>query len=201
MRIEPITRPDPGRLRPSLRLTTSCVGLGLWLSGVLWLIFHYFLQRQTDFGLHPHPMEFWWRASHGFFGFLALWTMGFVWGTHVIGAWKSGRLKVSGGILCGLLVWLGGSGYPLYYLGNERLLTAVTLLHWSVGIVVPIPFLIHRLAGMRSGWGGRAKEVVKIQRDGRLARPAEIQFFTVSFPGQISFRPFNRTMAIDKGAT
>ncbi|MTJ81593.1 MAG: hypothetical protein F8N37_11310 [Telmatospirillum sp.] len=112
----------------------------------MWLVFHSFLQRQTDFGLHPHPFEFWWRAAHGLFGFISLWAAGFFWGTHILGAWKSGHHRATGSVLFGLLVWLSGTGYLLYYLGSERLLTTVALLHWSVGLLLPIPFLIHRFA-------------------------------------------------------
>ena len=37
----------------------------LWLSGVLWLLFHYFLQRTGTFGNEPHALEPWWLRLHG----------------------------------------------------------------------------------------------------------------------------------------
>lgn len=146
MRVWSIKSQNPVYLLRSSRLATYCIGSGLWLSGVLWLIFHYFLRRQTEFGLHPHPMEFWWRAAHGLFCFASLWTMGFLWKAHIVGAWRSGRHRGSGGVLLSLLAWLSVTGYLLYYLGNEQLLTAVVLLHWSVGVAIPIPFAIHCLS-------------------------------------------------------
>lgn len=132
------------RLSAARRSITYGVGAGLWLTGVLWLIFHYFMQRQTDFGAQPHPLEFWWRASHGFFGFASLWTFGLLWGAHIVGAWKSRRHRLSGGLLFGILVWLTGSGYLLYYLGSDELISTVSLLHWSVGLILPVPFIVHR---------------------------------------------------------
>ncbi len=143
----------PARLPRSLRSTIYGVGAGLWLTGVLWLVFHYFLQQQTEFGPHPHPLEFWWRAAHGFFAFASLWTLGLLWGAHIVNAWKSGQRGISGIILLGVLAWLIGSGYLLYYLGNEQLLTAVTLAHWCAGIVLPALFIIHRLTSRRRAHG------------------------------------------------
>lgn len=133
------------RLHPARRWLTYGVGIGLWTTGVLWLVFHYFLAQQTAFGPAPHPLEFWWRAAHGFFGFASLWTFGLLWSAHIVGAWKSGRHRVSGGAVFVLLAWLIGSGYLLYYLGSDEVIADVSLLHWSVGLVLPVPFLIHRL--------------------------------------------------------
>jgi hypothetical protein len=33
-----------------------------------------------------------------------------------------------------------------YYLGNDRLIAATALLHWSVGLAAPLAFLLHRFA-------------------------------------------------------
>src|SRR5512139_106729 len=32
----------------------------LWLSGALWLAFHYFFRIEGEFGPKPHPLEAWW---------------------------------------------------------------------------------------------------------------------------------------------
>lgn len=127
----------------NLRLNIGIVGSGLWLSGVLWLVFHYFLQRQTDFGLHPHPLEFWWRAAHGLFGFAAVWTFGLLWGRHVVEAWASGRHRRSGGLLVGVLILMSLSGYLLYYLGGDQMIANVSLIHWGLGIALPFLFWLH----------------------------------------------------------
>ena len=54
----------------------SLVGTGLWLSGGLWLIFHYFMRPVGEFGPEPHALEPWWLALHGFFAFLSLTVIG-----------------------------------------------------------------------------------------------------------------------------
>jgi hypothetical protein len=135
---------DPIRLSATRRAIIYGVGAGLWLTGVAWLVFHYFLQRQTEFGTQPHPLEFWWRVAHGFFGFASLWTFGLLWGAHIVGAWQSRRHRLSGGLLFAILVWLIGSGYLLYYLGSDEAISTVSLLHWTVGLLLPIPFVVHR---------------------------------------------------------
>lgn len=142
------------RLTTARRWTVYGVGLGLWLTGVLWLVFHYFLQRQSDFGTQPHPLEFWWRAAHGFFGFASLWTFGLLWGVHVVKGWKIRRHRLSGGVLFAVVFWLIASGYLLYYVGNDQALSTLALLHWAAGLALPLPFVVHRTLRVRSLWRG-----------------------------------------------
>ncbi len=144
MGIEALLHRSPVRLPTSRRLVVYCVGFGVWCTGALWLFFHYLLQRQTEFGEQPHPLEFWWRAAHGFFGFASVWTFGLIWGAHVVAGWKSGRRRVSGIILFAILVFLTATGYLLYYLGGDELIATVSLMHWTTGVVLPIAFFAHR---------------------------------------------------------
>jgi hypothetical protein len=122
-------------------------GAGIWLTGALWLLFHYFLASDGPFGPTPHPLEFWSRAAHGAFGFASLWVFGMLWGSHVVEGWRSRRRRWSGSLAFALFAWLVASGYLLYYLGNDGLISAVSLLHWSIGLATPLPFLLHRFAG------------------------------------------------------
>lgn len=110
------------------------VGTGLWLSGGAWLIFHYFLVQNGEFGPTPHPLEPWWLKAHGAFAFAALWSFGLLWGIHIVNGWAVHRRRRSGGLLVGTLTWLVLSGYLLYYLSDERLRPIVSLLHWGVGL-------------------------------------------------------------------
>ena len=65
-----------------LRLASRHRGLAyatfaaIWFTGILWLIFHYFLQRQGEFGAEPHPLEAWWLRLHGAVAFVVLWLAG-----------------------------------------------------------------------------------------------------------------------------
>jgi hypothetical protein len=145
------------RHRPTARLThrrrhaVHMVGLGVWLSGATWLLFHYFAPSGGEFGATTHPLEPWALKLHGAFAFAALWICGLLWGVHIVNGWSTRLRRGTGGALFGALAWLILSGYLLYYLGDETLRPAVSLLHWTIGLAVPIAFIAHRLAPRRHG--------------------------------------------------
>ena len=139
-------RVRPPRLASEQRLSVYAVGFGLWTTGAAWLLLHYFLAQETPFGPSPHPLEFWSRAAHGAFGFAALWLFGMLWGTHIVDGWRSLRRRWSGAAMFVIFAWLVVSGYLLYYLGGEQTLAVTTVLHWSIGLLCPLPFLLHRFA-------------------------------------------------------
>lgn len=132
------------RLTHPIRLTLYVISIGLWLTGALWLVFHYFMVQQTAFGPSPHPLEHWWLSLHGLFGFLTLWMFGWLWGRHIIWGWKAKRHRVTGGLLFLLLLLLVLSGYFLYYPPSDGSLPIIAVLHWSIGLSLVIPFLLHR---------------------------------------------------------
>lgn len=135
---------EPVRQTAKRRLLIYGIGLGLWSSGTLWLVFHYFMREQGEFGPAPNPLEHWWLAAHGLFAFAALWLLGLLWGKHIVGAWKTGRQRISGGLLFGILAVLIASGYLLYYAGGDDTRSVVSLIHWILGLALPLPFLVHR---------------------------------------------------------
>jgi hypothetical protein len=125
------------------RLLVQFVGAGLWLTGALWLCFHYLLKRQGWLGV-VHPLETSWLRVHAAFAFAAIWTFGFLWGTHVVPGWWIRRRVRSGVTLVAVAAWLMVSAYLLYYLGDEDQRFVVSVLHWSVGLGCPVIFLAHR---------------------------------------------------------
>jgi hypothetical protein len=132
------------RLGRPRRLGLYVIGLGLWLSGGLWLFFHYFVLRQGEFGASRHPLEPWWLMLHGAFAVATTWMFGLLWGVHIAQRWSLRRRRRSGILLIGLLAWLTLSGYLLYYLGNEHLRAITSWLHWSTGLACPLAFVAHR---------------------------------------------------------
>lgn len=123
----------------------NCTGLGVWVSGVAWLIVHYCLEPQDAIVLPVSSAAPWWLKVHGAFAFLAIWTGGLVWGLHVLKAWQRRRHRWTGGILIGSLLMLIVSGYLLYYVGEERARQGISLLHWILGLLLPLGYLAHRL--------------------------------------------------------
>lgn len=142
-----------GRLPRRRRYMIYIVGLGISLSGLLWLMFHYLLVRDGEFGPQTHPLEPWSLALHGAFGFAAIWVFGMLWSAHIAKAWPLVRRRWSGGILTGIVAWLMVSGYLLYYTGNETLRAGLSITHWAIGIACPFLFLLHRF-----GWWARATQ-------------------------------------------
>ena len=137
------------RLGRRRRLVVYAVGLGVWLSGGLWLLFHYFFVQQGEFGPTVHPLEPWWLRLHGAFGFAALWMFGLLWGIHITKAWPYERRRWSGSIVTGIFLWLIITGYLLYYAGGENTRSIISLLHWTVGLGSPIAFVWHRVGSFR----------------------------------------------------
>lgn len=122
------------------------IGGGVWLTGAVWLVAHYFLIVDGPFGPSPHPLEFWSRASHGAFSFASLWLLGLLWTVHIPAGWRSLRRRWTGSLTLGVSAWLVVSGYLLYYLGSDELISTITLLHWTVGLVSLVIFVLHRWA-------------------------------------------------------
>lgn len=139
----------PVRLTLFRRWLIYGVGVGVWTTGIAWLVFHYFFMRQTEFGPAPTPMEPWALAIHAAFGFATVWLAGLLWGIHVTGGWRMRRHRISGATLLTVLGWLILSGYLLYYIGSDHLRSLVSLAHWIVGLTLPVPFFVHWLVRRR----------------------------------------------------
>lgn len=121
------------------------VGIGVWLSGGVWLLYHYFLVRPGEFGPETNPLEPWWLRVHGAFAFAALWFFGLLWAVHITKLWPHKRRRWSGGLLTAVFTVLIVSGYLLYYVGDERVRPVLSGIHWSVGLGTPLLFAWHRL--------------------------------------------------------
>jgi len=138
----------PIRLGRARRLTVYLVCAGLWLTGVAWLVFHYYLRAPSDFGPQTHPLEPWWLRLHGAFAFGALWMLGLLSAAHIVNGWSSARRRWSGAIMLGAAALMTLSGYLLYYLGDEALRGATAYVHWGIGLAAPALFLLHRFAAV-----------------------------------------------------
>jgi hypothetical protein len=127
------------------RWTLYIIGSGVWLTGGLWLLFHYFLVKQGEFGPAANPLEPWWLKLHGAFAFAAVWLFGLLWGIHIAKLWPNKRKRWSGGILTTVFFALILSGYLLYYAGDDRFRPLISVAHWGIGLACPIFFIWHRL--------------------------------------------------------
>lgn len=125
------------------------MGGGLWLTGVLWLLFHYFMAVKGPFGPQPHPTEIWWLRLHAAFAFMALWTFGVIWSAHIVGGWHTRRQRWTGGTAFAVLLVLVASGYLIYYLTDDGWHDSMALVHWIVGLSLPAAMTWHIVLGRR----------------------------------------------------
>lgn len=121
----------------------------LWLSGALWLGFHYFMQAVGEFGMTAHPLEIWWLRLHGLLAFIMLVAVGSVLPIHVRRAWHLRKNRLTGLAVSSVLLWLALTGYALYYFSSDENEAWLPLLHWIAGLALPLMLIIHIWRGRR----------------------------------------------------
>jgi len=136
-----------GRIARPRRRLVSGVALGLWLTGVVWLLSHEVFVPQGEFGPSPRSADAWILMLHAAFGFAALWLLGLLWGTHVTAGWAQGRRRGTGGAVFGLASLLVLTAYGLYYCGDETIRPWIATVHWGFGLAAPGAFLLHQSVG------------------------------------------------------
>ena len=129
---------QPVRLSRHRERWAYAIGFGTWVTGVAWLVFHFFVRQRTAFGDLPHPMEAWSIKAHAAFALAAVWTGGMVWAAHVQPSWSQRARRASGIALVAVLGVLIVSAYGLLYLGDEDWRRIVSLVHWIVGLALPL---------------------------------------------------------------
>lgn len=132
----------------ALHETLVCAVLAiLLLSGAVWLVFHLLLA--SDEAMVTHPAESWSLRVHGAFAMFSLALMGSVVALHAAPAWRARRNRISGGVMFGAMLCLGLSGYLLYYAGSPAVRDATSIVHWVVGLLLPLCLLLHMALGGR----------------------------------------------------
>ena len=105
-----------------------------WLSGVAWLIAHYWLAQAGE----PSPFEAWSLIAHGATAFAMLWLAGWLWAAHIQPWWSSGKRRVSGIVLCAAVLLLIVSGHLLYYAAGDSVREWTAFVHWIIGLAIAL---------------------------------------------------------------
>jgi hypothetical protein len=121
----------------------------LWASGALWLLFHYFFDVEGDFGPAAHPLEPWWLRLHGLAAMLALVAIGSLATHHMRLAWNRKKNRRTGLPMLTLSAWLAATGYALYYFSSDANAAWLPLLHWTLGLALPLALAAHVVVGRR----------------------------------------------------
>lgn len=139
------------RLARGQRRWVDATGYALLITGGLWLMFHYFMDIEGEFGPAPHPLQSWWRNLHGAAAMVALIVAGSLLPVHVRRGWHQ-RVNLTWGVILSVaLLALTVTGYALYYLASEQLRPLISVLHWVLGLVLPLLVVMH----IRSGRSAR----------------------------------------------
>lgn len=135
-----------GRLPYGRRMTIYIVSGVCWLTGLLWVLFDYFVTAEDEFGfVGPHPLQKTWLVTHAIASFYAIWLFGVLWPNHVKKGWTQKARRPTGGTLFGLTLWLTLTGIALYYIGNDQIRSWTSISHWAIGIGTLVVFLVHLL--------------------------------------------------------
>lgn len=138
------------RLSQGVRRLIYIIGIGVWMTGVAWLLLHNFFMRPSEFGMSPNPLEPWSLRAHAAFAFGSIWLLGILSAVHIQKGWSSSRKRYSGVALLSVFVLLIFSGYLLYYVGDERARSLLSMMHWVLGVIAPLTYGIHRLSRRKS---------------------------------------------------
>ena len=136
-------------------LTLTLSGTSLWLSGAGWLLLHYFGQHQGEFGSESNPLEPWLLRLHGLALIPALLGFGGLMIVHIPKGWKHETQRLAGITLTAVAASLILTGYLLYYVGDDAAREWTSLIHWLIGLAIPVIFVWHYLG--RSHTGRRRK--------------------------------------------
>lgn len=142
----------------------------LFLTGAIWLVFHYFVRIEGAFGPGPHPLERWWLRLHGAAAFAMLFLLGTIAVTHARQAWAAHRNRVTGAIMASLNALLVVTGYLLYYSGGEMSRETISVMHWVLGLGFPLVIIAHVLKGraLRRSAGSAIRRQAPVSADLRI---------------------------------
>jgi cation transport ATPase len=119
----------------------------LFVSGVIWAVFHYFHRSSSPFEQIISPIEPLSLKIHGAAAIAFLIVFGALIPIHMRRAWRGKRNKLSGMVIlatCSLLIL---TGYALYYWGEPASRSVISFIHLGIGILLPVILLVHALTG------------------------------------------------------
>jgi hypothetical protein len=141
----------PLKLPRGRRWTVYGIAFATWITGVLWLIYHYFMTTEGRFGPQTHPLEPWWKTIHAGVSFFAIGILGLLWGVHILRGWNANWRRWSGGTLAAFFFVLTATGFALYYIYmiDEAWRAWTSIIHWVLGLVSIGAFFVHWLSKSR----------------------------------------------------
>src|SRR5215471_18250269 len=103
-------------MAPWLRRSIYAITAALWLTGCLWLLLHFFFQRETEFGSQQHPLQPTLLVVHGSLALVAVFLFGWISASHVGNSWGRRFNRTTGILLIVSMSVLTLTGFAGYYL-------------------------------------------------------------------------------------
>lgn len=147
-KLQPLTR-QQFKLESWHRYVLYTLVASLFVSGLAWLLAHFFLRVASEFGESVHPLEHWAMQFHGALILPLSFLAGGLLFQHMRRAHRAGRNRNSGWSMIASLLWLALTGYALYYFASENLRPYWSLLHWVMGLALPLLLCLHIWLGRR----------------------------------------------------
>lgn len=122
----------------------------LLLSGILWVVAHYFLRSHGEFGDTVNPLEPLSLKLHGAAVLIASFSAGTMLPGHANLHWRHERNKIAGALMITILAALAITGWVLYYAVTEENQGTVSLIHWIIGLLMLPIVILHRFSGRKS---------------------------------------------------
>jgi len=122
----------------------------LALSGVSWLIAHFWLRGAGEFGETVSPLEPWSMKLHGGAAMYGLFLLGTLLNGHIRRALKGRHNRGTGWTMVIVLSALVLSGYALYYVAGEADRPTWSAIHWVIGLALPFLGVLHVVLGRKS---------------------------------------------------
>ena len=126
------------------------LSLGMLVAtGIAWLLLDSFVRTAGEFGPEHHPAERWAIVAHGIASYAFLVVAGAMIPVHIRLGWQLGSNRWTGATLAVTCLLLALTALGLYYLGGELARHWVSIVHWSVGLLVIPALAVHALRGRR----------------------------------------------------
>ena len=115
----------------------------LFVTGATYFVLDRFFKLESEFGAVPRYAQI---LSLHFHGIVSIWFMilfGYFYSKHIEPSRRGLVKRKSGYSLLFAMVFLIVTVPGLYYVGDEKLKAAFVFAHTYVGLLLPVPFLVH----------------------------------------------------------
>lgn len=121
------------------------------IHGVIYGIYKYFLQVESQYGPRPHPMQDLWQGIHIVLSPLLIFAFGLLWKNHIVLMYQNALIKRRSGIILVVsMIIMIFSGYLVQVVYQEQPQKIVAILHIAISALFSFAYIVHHLLGRRS---------------------------------------------------